>query len=118
MDAPSNNLRTVRPADINPRFNRGGTCPRLVPLRSIAIETYCPATDRYSAACIEEVVVTDRGCQVISLFPAEETDSDYFEQVQRKRDCYPAYFAKIERMMAPPRELHYWARLATYPERP
>jgi Xaa-Pro aminopeptidase len=38
-----------------------------------AIETYCPATDSYSAARIEEeVVVTDRGCQVISLFPAEE----------------------------------------------
>ncbi|WP_043539158.1 M24 family metallopeptidase [Salinarimonas rosea] len=38
-----------------------------------ALETYCPATDGYSAARIEEeVVVTDRGCQVISLFPAEE----------------------------------------------
>jgi Xaa-Pro aminopeptidase len=38
-----------------------------------AIETYCPATDGYSAARIEEeVVVTDRGCSVISLFPAEE----------------------------------------------
>ena len=38
-----------------------------------AIETYCPAIDGYSAARIEEeVVVTDRGCRVISLFPAEE----------------------------------------------
>jgi len=38
-----------------------------------AIETYCPATDGYSGARIEEeVVVTDKGCQVISLFPAEE----------------------------------------------
>jgi Xaa-Pro aminopeptidase len=38
-----------------------------------AIETYCPATDGYSAARIEEeVVVTDRGCRVISLFPAED----------------------------------------------
>ena len=38
-----------------------------------ALETYCPATDGYSAARIEEeVVVTDKGCQVISLFPAEE----------------------------------------------
>jgi Xaa-Pro aminopeptidase len=38
-----------------------------------AIETYCPATDGYSAARIEEeVVVTDGGCKVISLFPAEE----------------------------------------------
>ena len=38
-----------------------------------AIETYCPATDGYSAARIEEeVVVTDKGCRVITLFPAEE----------------------------------------------
>jgi Xaa-Pro dipeptidase len=38
-----------------------------------AIETYCPATDGYSAARIEEeVVVTDKGCRLISLFPAEE----------------------------------------------
>jgi Xaa-Pro aminopeptidase len=38
-----------------------------------ALETYCPATDGYSAARIEEeVVVTDRGCTVITLFPAED----------------------------------------------
>ena len=38
-----------------------------------ALETYCPAADGYSAARIEEeVVVTDKGCQVITLFPAEE----------------------------------------------
>jgi Xaa-Pro aminopeptidase len=38
-----------------------------------AIETYCPASDGYSAARIEEeVVVTDDGCRIISLFPAEE----------------------------------------------
>ncbi len=38
-----------------------------------ALETYCPATDGYSAARIEEeVVVTETGCEVISLFPAEE----------------------------------------------
>jgi Xaa-Pro dipeptidase len=39
-----------------------------------ALETYCPATfEGYSAARIEEeVVVTDTGCKVISLFPAEE----------------------------------------------
>ncbi|MEM1429187.1 MAG: Xaa-Pro peptidase family protein [Pseudomonadota bacterium] len=37
-----------------------------------ALETYCPAKDGYSAARIEEeVVVTDTGCEVISLFPAE-----------------------------------------------
>jgi len=38
-----------------------------------ALETYCPAADGWSAARIEEeVVVTDTGCEVISLFPAEE----------------------------------------------
>ena len=38
-----------------------------------ALETYCPAADGYSAARIEEeVVVTDRGCDVISLFPAQD----------------------------------------------
>ena len=38
-----------------------------------ALETYCPATDGYSAARIEEeVVVTDKGCKVITHFPAEE----------------------------------------------
>ena len=38
-----------------------------------ALETYCPAADGYSAARIEEeLVVTDKGCRVISLFPAEE----------------------------------------------
>jgi Xaa-Pro dipeptidase len=38
-----------------------------------ALETYCPAKDGFSAARIEEeVVVTDTGHRVISLFPAEE----------------------------------------------
>jgi Xaa-Pro dipeptidase len=38
-----------------------------------ALETYCPATDGRSAARIEEeVVVTDKGCQIITLFPAAE----------------------------------------------
>jgi Xaa-Pro dipeptidase len=38
-----------------------------------ALETYCPADDGYSAARIEEeVVVTDRGCRVITHFPAED----------------------------------------------
>lgn len=39
----------------------------------IALETYCPASDGYSAARIEEeVVVTASGPQVITLFPATE----------------------------------------------
>jgi Xaa-Pro dipeptidase len=38
-----------------------------------AVETYCPATDGSSAARIEEeVVVTDKGAKVITLFPAQE----------------------------------------------
>jgi Xaa-Pro aminopeptidase len=38
-----------------------------------ALETYCPASDGYSAARIEEeIVVTDDGPQVITLFPAQE----------------------------------------------
>jgi Xaa-Pro dipeptidase len=38
-----------------------------------AVETYCPATDGFSAARIEEmVVVTATGCHVMTLFPAHE----------------------------------------------
>jgi Xaa-Pro aminopeptidase len=38
-----------------------------------ALETYCPASDGYSAARIEEeVIVTERGCESIFKFPAEE----------------------------------------------
>ncbi len=38
-----------------------------------AVETYCPATDGVSAARIEEeVIVTPKGAQIITLFPANE----------------------------------------------
>jgi Xaa-Pro dipeptidase len=38
-----------------------------------ALETYCPASDGYSAARIEEeVVCTPNGAKVITLYPAEE----------------------------------------------
>ena len=38
-----------------------------------AIETYCPATDGYSAARIEEeVVVTDYGTEILTKFPAQD----------------------------------------------
>ena len=38
-----------------------------------APETYCPASDGYSGARIEEeVVVTNDGCRIITLFPSEE----------------------------------------------
>ena len=37
-----------------------------------AVETYCPATDGISAARIEEeVIVTPKGAQIITLFPAD-----------------------------------------------
>jgi hypothetical protein len=39
----------------------------------IALETFWPATDGWSAARIEEqMVVTRDGCEVITRFPAEE----------------------------------------------
>jgi Xaa-Pro aminopeptidase len=45
----------------------------LVAGMAFAVETYCPATDGFSAARIEEeIIVTPRGAQVISLFPAQE----------------------------------------------
>jgi Xaa-Pro dipeptidase len=45
----------------------------LEPGMVFALETYCPATDGRSAARIEEeVVVTDDGPRVITLFPCEE----------------------------------------------
>jgi Xaa-Pro dipeptidase len=38
-----------------------------------AVETYCPASDGISAARIEEeVILTDKGAKIISLYPAEE----------------------------------------------
>src|SRR4029077_9886014 len=38
-----------------------------------ALETYCPASDGFSAARIEEeVVVTDDGPRILTLFPAED----------------------------------------------
>ena len=38
-----------------------------------AVETYCPATDGVSAARIEEeVIVTPKGAQIITLFPAHD----------------------------------------------
>jgi hypothetical protein len=38
-----------------------------------ALETYCPASDGFSAARIEEeVVVTSQGPQILTLFPAHE----------------------------------------------
>jgi Xaa-Pro dipeptidase len=38
-----------------------------------ALETYCPASDGFSAARIEEeIVVTEDGPRILTLFPAHE----------------------------------------------
>jgi Xaa-Pro dipeptidase len=38
-----------------------------------ALETYCPASDGYSAARIEEeIVVSASGPRILTLFPADE----------------------------------------------
>jgi Xaa-Pro aminopeptidase len=38
-----------------------------------ALETYCPASDGFSAARIEEeIVITEQGAHVITKFPAQE----------------------------------------------
>jgi Xaa-Pro dipeptidase len=38
-----------------------------------ALETYCPASDGFSAARIEEeVVVTEDGPRILTLFPAQD----------------------------------------------
>ena len=45
----------------------------IMPGMVFALETYCPASDGFSAARIEEeVVVTEGGAQVITKFPAQE----------------------------------------------
>ena len=38
-----------------------------------AVETYCPSSDGFSSARIEEeVILTPTGAKVISLYPAQE----------------------------------------------
>lgn len=45
----------------------------LKPGMVFAVETYCPASDGISAARIEEeVILTDRDAQIISLYPAQD----------------------------------------------
>jgi Xaa-Pro aminopeptidase len=45
----------------------------VLPGMVFALETYCPASDGFSAARIEEeLVVTDSGAQVITRFPAQD----------------------------------------------
>jgi quinol monooxygenase YgiN len=52
--------------------------------------------------------------QTIYLLVETWSDPDYFEKTQLNRDYYPPYFANIGPMLAAPREVHYWTRVATY----
>jgi Xaa-Pro aminopeptidase len=55
------------------RLNSMGEPMELQAGMVFAVETYCPATDGISAARIEEeVIVTPKGAQVITLFPAQQ----------------------------------------------
>jgi Xaa-Pro aminopeptidase len=73
---PSPHLLRPEDADPHRKWNRAIPAPGHMEIKTgmvFALETYCPATDGYSAARIEEeVVVTDTGCTIISLFSAEE----------------------------------------------
>jgi Xaa-Pro dipeptidase len=59
-----------------PIFSRLNSLEHPIELREgmvFALETYCPADDGHSAARIEEeIVVTDQGPELLTLFPAEE----------------------------------------------
>ncbi|MDB5407291.1 MAG: aminopeptidase family protein [Rhodospirillales bacterium] len=54
------------------RLNSGTDPTEIKSGMVFALETYCPASDGFSAARIEEeIVVTDTGCRIITLYPAE-----------------------------------------------
>jgi Xaa-Pro aminopeptidase len=54
------------------RLNSGTDPTEIKAGMVFALETYCPASDGFSAARIEEeIVVTDTGCRIITLYPAE-----------------------------------------------
>ena len=85
---------------------------------------YCEEFERELMA-IRNKCVADKEClefhverrsDDLTIYLLIETWSgqDYFEKVQLNRDYYPPYFAKIDHMMASPREFHYWTRVATY----
>ncbi|MEV0069254.1 MULTISPECIES: Xaa-Pro peptidase family protein [unclassified Amycolatopsis] len=55
------------------RLNSLGNPVEIRPGMVFALETYCPATDGFSAARIEEeVVVTETGVEVLTKFPAQD----------------------------------------------
>jgi Xaa-Pro dipeptidase len=55
------------------RLNSLGHPVEILPGMVFALETYCPASDGFSAARIEEeVVVTDDGPRILTLFPAQD----------------------------------------------
>ncbi len=74
---------------------------------------------------VRELCIAERDClafdverrsddPTVYLLVESWSDLDYFEKVQLKRDYYGPYFAKIEPMLAAPREVHYWTRLAAF----
>ena len=74
---------------------------------------------------VREMCIAEKECLVfdverrsddptVYLLVESWSDLDYFEGVQLNRDYYPPYFAKIESMLAAPREVHYWTRLAAF----
>lgn len=85
---------------------------------------YCEEFERELMAIRNECVAdkeclefhVERRSDDLTIYLLIETwsDRDYFEKVQLNRDYYPPYFAKIDHMMAAPRELHYWTRVASY----
>jgi Xaa-Pro aminopeptidase len=55
------------------RLNSLGYPVEIQPGMVFALETYCPASDGFSAARIEEeVVVTEDGSRILTLFPAQD----------------------------------------------
>lgn len=80
MTARIDDPKIITPEDIDPGhdWSRALRAPWLKPScchagMVFALESCCPASDGFSAARIEEeVVVTNDGCKVITLFPADE----------------------------------------------
>jgi quinol monooxygenase YgiN len=79
----------------------------------------------YELMSVREMCIAEKECLVfdverrsddptVYLLVESWSDLDYFEGVQLNRDYYPPYFAKIEPMLAAPREVHYWTRLAAF----
>ena len=91
----------------------------------LKVKPECREVFEQELMAIRERCIAEEECLVFdveqcsddpNIFLLVETwsDREYFEKVQMSRDYYPPYFAKINPMMAAPREIHHWTRLATY----